>query len=148
MTLPEIKQMYHPCGELSTHSLKATALQTINFHCRELTQDVFNAHFVSVVSKFLLADQTNGSQYNCPDRLLNFCSDQISQNTTFSIPPIFVFEVGISVSKMDNKKSTGCDGICVKLLKIAFPYIAESLTYIYSLGMCATAIIKSLLENY
>ena len=32
MSLPEIKQIYHPCGELSTHSLKATALQTIIFH--------------------------------------------------------------------------------------------------------------------
>ena len=49
---------------------------------------------------------------------------------------------------MDNKKSTGCDAICVKLLTIALPYIADSLTYIYSLCMCATAIIKSLLENY
>ena len=58
----------------------------------ELTPDVFNAHFVSVVSKFLPDDQTDGSQYNCPDRLLNFCSDRISQNTTFSIPPISVFE--------------------------------------------------------
>ena len=60
----------------------------------ELKPDVFNAHFVSVVSKFLPEDQTDGSQYNCPDRLLNFCRDRISQNTTFSIPPISVFEVG------------------------------------------------------
>ena len=137
MTLPEIKQIYHPCGELSTHSLKATALQTIIFHRNshqmELTPDVFNAHFVSVVSKFLPDDQTDGSQYNCPNRLLNFCRDRISQNTTFSIPPISVFEVGISILKLDNKKSTGCDGISVKLLKIALPYIAETLTYIYNL---------------
>ena len=33
----------------------------------------------------------------------------------------------------DNKKSTGCDGISVKLLKIALLYIAETLTYIYNL---------------
>ena len=103
-----------------------------NLHT-ELTPDVFNAHFVSVVPKFLPDDQTDGSQYNCPDRLLKFCSDRISQNTTFSIPPISVFEVGISISKMDNKKSTGCDGISVKLLKIALPYIAETLKYIYNL---------------
>ena len=86
----------------------------------ELTLDVFNAHFVSVVSKFLPDDQTDGSQYNCLDRLLNFCSDRIFQNTTFSIPPIAVFEVGISISKLDNKKSTDCDGISVKLLKGSF----------------------------
>ena len=74
-----------------------------------------------------------GLSINCPNRLLNFCRDRISQNTTFSIPPISVFEVGISILKMDNKKSTGCDGISVKLLKIALPYIAETLTYIYNL---------------
>ena len=37
------------------------------------------------------------------------------------------------MSKMDNKKSTGCDGISVKRLKSALPYIAETLTYIYNL---------------
>jgi len=63
----------------------------------ELTPDVFNAHFVSVVSKFLPNDQTDGSRYNCPDRSLNYCSDRIFQNTTFSVPPISVFEVGISI---------------------------------------------------
>ena len=66
----------------------------------ELTPDVFNAHFVSVVSKFLPNDQTKGSQYSCPGKLLNFCSDRTSQNATFSIPPISVFEIGISISKM------------------------------------------------
>ena len=34
---------------------------------------------------------------------------------------------------MDNKKSTGRDGISVKLLKSALPYITETLTYVYSL---------------
>ena len=34
---------------------------------------------------------------------------------------------------MDNKKSTGCDGISAKLLKIALPYIAETLTNSYNL---------------
>ena len=96
----------------------------------ELTPHVFNAHLVSVVSKFLPDDQTDESQYNCPDRLLNFCSDRISQNTTFSIPPISASKVGIYISKLGNKKSTGCDGISVKLLKTALPHIAETLTYI------------------
>ena len=88
----------------------------------ELTPDVFNAYFVSVVSKFLPDDQTEGSQFCCPDKLLNFRSDRTSQNAKFSIPSISVFEVGISVSKMDNKKSTGCGCISVKLKKIALPY--------------------------
>ena len=44
-----------------------------------------------------------------------------------------MFEVGPSISKMDNKKSTGCNGISVKHLKIALPYIAKTHTYIYNL---------------
>ena len=66
----------------------------------ELTPDVFNAHFVSVLSKFSPDDQTKGSQYSCPGKLLNFYSGRTSQNATFSILPIFVFEIGISISKM------------------------------------------------
>ena len=96
----------------------------------ELTPDVFNAHFVSVVSKFLPDDQTEGCQHSCPDKLLNFCSDRTFQNDAFSISPIFVFEVGISISNMDNKKSTGCSGISFKLLKTDLPYIAGILTYL------------------
>ena len=88
----------------------------------ELTPDVFNAHFVSVVSKFLPDDQTEGSQFCCPDKLLNFRSYRTSQNAKFSIPSISVFEVEISISKMDNKKSTGSGGISVKLQNIALPY--------------------------
>ena len=33
---------------------------------------------------------------------------------------------------MGNKKSTGRDGISVKLLKMALPFLAETLTYIYN----------------
>ena len=64
MTLPEIKQIYHPCGELSTltkgHSPANNNLPS------ELTPDVFNAHFVSVVSKFLPDDQTDGYSHKKP----------------------------------------------------------------------------------
>ena len=94
----------------------------------ELTSDVINAYFVAVVSKFLPDDQTKGSQYSCPDKLLNFCSDRTSQIATFSIPPISVFEIGIFISKMDNNKSIGCDGISVKFLKIALKHLHTFIT--------------------
>ena len=41
----------------------------------KLTSDVFNAHFVSAGYKFIPDDQTEGSQYSCPDNLLNFFND-------------------------------------------------------------------------
>ena len=93
----------------------------------ELTPDVFNAHFFSVVSKFLPDDQTEGSQYSCPDKLLNFCIDRTSQSATFSIPPIGVLQAGVSVWKTDNKKATGCDGISFKLLKLPFLVLLKHL---------------------
>ena len=94
----------------------------------ELTPGIFNEHFVSVLYKFLPDDQTKGSQYSCPDKLLNFCSDRTSQIATFSIPPISVFEIGIFISKMDNNKSIGCDGISVKFLKIALKHLHTFIT--------------------
>ena len=63
----------------------------------ELAPDVINAHFVSAVSKLLPDDQTEVSEYSCIDKVLNFCNDRTSQSTTFSTPPISVFEVGISI---------------------------------------------------
>ena len=105
-----------------------------------VTPDIFNAHFVSVVSKFLPDDQTVGSQYSCPDKLLNFCSDQTSQNHTFSVPPVSTFTAGITISKMGNKKSTGCDGISVKFKKIVLPYTAETL-YVFPIAFKRAEVI-------
>ena len=73
------------------------------------------------------------NNYSCSDKLLGFCGDRISQNNTFSIPPLYVLEVGIAISKIDNKKSTGCDGISVKLLKIALPCIVRTPTLMNNL---------------
>ena len=44
-----------------------------------------------------------------------------------------MLDVGIAISKMDDKNSTICDGISVKLLKIAFSGIFETLTFIITL---------------
>ena len=84
------------------------------------TPDVFNAHFVSVVSKFLPDGHSDGPQYSCSDKLPGFCHNRTSQHNTFSIPPLSVLEVGIAISKIDNKKSTGCCGISVKLQKLLY----------------------------
>ena len=40
---------------------------TINNLLSELTSEVFNGHFVSVVSKFLLDGRSDGSRYSCSD---------------------------------------------------------------------------------
>lgn len=110
--------------ERSTHSLKATALQTIIF-CQ-------NSHQTSLTSTlwFLADDQTERSQYSCPAKLLNLCSDRTSQNRHFSNLPVFALEIAVSALKIDSKKSTGFDGddISDRLLKAALPHIVGTLT--------------------
>ena len=48
----------------------------------ELTPDVLNVHFVSVVSKFLPDGHSNGFLCSC-SKLLIFCHDRTSKHNTF-----------------------------------------------------------------
>ena len=51
----------------------------------------------------------------------------------FTIPLIAVHEMGKHIFGMNNKKSSGPDEVSNQLLKLASPYIAGSLTYIFNL---------------
>ena len=117
-----------PRGKRSTLSKGHTTVN--NNWPPELTPDAFNNHFVSVASEFLENGQSDGSQYTCFHQLLTFRTDRTSQSNSFSIPFLSVFEAGEFISKMDNKKSTGCDGISVQLLKTALAYIIDTSIYI------------------
>ena len=46
----------------------------------------------------------------------------------FSNPHVVVLKIAVSALKIDRKKSTGCDGITVKLLKAALLHIVGTLT--------------------
>ena len=65
--------------------------------------------------------------------LTNFCHDRLKSTDSFSIPPIAVHEVGSLITNLKNKKAMGPDTLNASLLKLALPYIIESLTYIYNL---------------
>ena len=58
-----------------------------------------------------------------------------------------MLEVGIAISKTDNKKATGCDGIGVKLLKIALPYIVETITFVYNLCLQKNVFFSSHIQE-
>ena len=53
--------------------------------------------------------------------------------------PMTVLDVGKYITMMDNNKSMGHDNINPFLLKLALPYIAEPLTYIYKTYLFLTA---------
>ena len=51
----------------------------------------------------------------------------------FVIPYLSVSEIGKYISRLENKKSSGLDGISNQLLKLSLPYIIDSLTYVFNL---------------
>ena len=99
--------------------------------CTSLSAQAFNDHFLSAANSVL---ENNVSSTPCiSEKLISYCNEKFPQTTSFSIPPLTVFDVGKSISSMKNKRSTGHDGISSTVLKLSLPYTVESLTYIYNL---------------
>ena len=95
---------------------------------KNLTADKFSNHFLSV-AEFLAKPRLD----ECSNILHEFCERKTRGQEPFVIPYISIPELGKYVSKLDNKKSSGPDGISIHLLKLLLPYIIDSLTYIFNL---------------
>ena len=87
--------------------------------------NAFNKFFVSIASN--LKEPIENSNF---EKLKAFCDNQVSDGTIFSIPEISQEYIEKFLKHIDVSKATGCDNIGPRLLKIAAPYIAESITYI------------------
>ena len=88
--------------------------------------DAFNQYFVSSVAKI------------CAD--VSFCDSPFSEasnklEVTFDLEPVSVEFVINEVHKMNSSKATGDDDISCRLLKLACPIIAQSLTKIINLSI-------------
>ena len=94
----------------------------------------FNKFFVSVASK--IKEPVVPSNF---DRLRTFCNEKLTENTSFSIPTLGHEKVEKYLKNIDITKATGVDTIGPRLLKLAVPYISESLTFI-----CNQSIVKSI----
>ena len=97
-----------------------------------ITADVFNEHFLSAADTVLNSNNVPTSP-TVSEKLKKHCRERIPDNAYCNIPVLSVFEVGKSISKMENKRSFGNDTISSLFLKIALPYIVEPLTYIFNL---------------
>ena len=71
--------------------------------------------------------------YECTNPLHDFCKQKTSGQDPFVIPYLSVSELGKYISRLENKKSSGLDGISNQLLKLSLPYITDSLTYVFNL---------------
>ena len=85
----------------------------------------FNNFFVKVASR--IKEPILPCKF---DKLQQLCNEKIPPDTYFSIPKISHEKVEKYLRTVDITKATGSDNIGPRLLKIAAPFISESITYI------------------
>ena len=90
----------------------------------------FNNFFVSVASK--LKEPVEKCNF---EKLKDFCNSKVSDGVQFNIPEVTRDKVLKFLSNIDISKATGCDQIGPRLLKIAAPFIVDSITYICNLSI-------------
>ena len=108
---------------------------------KNLTAKVFNNHFL-YVSGSLIEPRTN--VYECSNLLHDFCKQKTSGQDPFVIPYLSVSELGKYMSRLENKKSSGLDGISNQLLKLSLLYIIDSLTYVFNLCIEKNVLLSEL----
>ena len=109
--------------------------KTCDISASNIPPDSFNDHFLSVSTKLLhsLKESPGHDSYICSPSLIDFCREKRGPLSAFHIPLLTVYEVGKLITGLTSKKSMGPDNIPAYLLKLALPYVVESLTYIYKL---------------
>ena len=103
----------------------------------QFTADAFNDYFLSIAETLVKSQDSSDSNkhYSCSKRLVDFCQQTTKGTDSFTIPLIAVHEMRKNISGIINKKSSRPNEISNQLLKLAPPYIAGSLTYIFKLCM-------------
>ena len=101
------------------------------------TSDAFNDYFLSIAETLVKSRDSPDSdkQYSCSKSFVDFCQQKTKGTDPFTIPWTAVYEMGKYISgmkKKKKKKSSGHDEISNQLLKLASPYFAGSLTYIFN----------------
>ena len=108
--------------------------KTCDISASNIPPDSFNDHFLSVSTKLHSLKESSGhDSYICSSSLIDFCREKRGPSRAFRIPLLTVYEVGKLITGLTSKKSMGPDNIPTYLLKLALPYVTESLTYIYNL---------------
>ena len=103
------------------------SVRNANTHTEDPTEiaNIFNNFFVNIANK--LKEPVTKTDH---EKLRQFCQGNLSTNTKFVIPDIDKEKVMNFLSNIDTSKSTGTDNIGPRLLNLAAPHIADSLTFI------------------
>ena len=78
-------------------------------------------------------DNSSCKDYEISPFRKKFCQDRTGSTDSFIFLLIAVHEVGMHIVNLKNKNSVGPDNINSFLLKLALPYVVESLTHVYNL---------------
>ena len=93
-----------------------------------------NKHFLSFSESILKStDNCSCKDYEISSFLKKFCKDRIGSTDSCIVPLIAVHEVGMHIVNLKNKESMGPNNINSFLLKLALPYVVESLTHVNNL---------------
>lgn len=102
-----------------------------------ITAEEFNQHFLSAADQTLRGTAPTASSASATpvisEKLADFCNKKLDPETWFAIPFLTVDGVGKTILQLKNKRSAGHDEISSFILKMALPYIVNSLTYIFNL---------------
>ena len=92
---------------------------------KKLMAEKFNSFFISVGSKLADAFNFSHTHHVCPSVCPNsFHFTDVSMNTVHKL-----------INELENDKSTGLDGICVKSLKLGSPVLSFYLMHIFNISL-------------
>ena len=110
---------------------------TVLTHSHDIANG-FNYHFTSVAKNLSTVNSNPGSANNDTNYNSIECDHfHIPNSNTRSVdlPCVSVNFICNEMSKMSSKKATGVDGLSCKLIKLALPAIADSITHIINLSL-------------
>lgn len=123
-------KLWNTINEVSSRNPQNSIVKNLKVGQQELTSSIdiaeaFNEHFSTVGKK--LASKIESSNVK-----KSFHEYLPTTNTVFGIEPTCPARVLKLLLKLSDKKPTGLNGISSQLIKISAPYIANSITNIFS----------------
>ena len=92
--------------------------------------NAFNDFFINIAEN--IKEPIEPSSH---ERLRDYCKEKIPDDVVFDMPLLTSDKVMKYLNNLDIRKSTGTDDIGPRLLRMASPIIAESLTFICNLSI-------------
>ena len=135
--LNDSKKLWGLLHELSPKPYNSPPVY-INEDGKEITDpkdiaDSFNTFFTDISKHYLANTRETSEVFH--EQLHTYIREKIPDTESYSIPEIPQSFVEKQLQSLDSHKSMGLDGVPTRLLKMAAPIIAPSMTYIMNLSI-------------